>query len=434
MRAVEVKRGQLEGIVTATGTTFARAEVKIMPQIDGEIAKITVREGSRVERGQLLIHLEDTIARHQAALAKAELAAARARLRKLQTGSLPEEIKRAQANVRQRQAMLKRAEAEVASARAKLSQAQVNLQAFGDLHKQGVVSEQLRLNWQTQVDTSRALVNEKRSRLGEEESQLAAAGEQLALVTMGARSEDIDVARSEMRRAEANDRLLQTRLRFTRIVSPIDGIVSARLVEEGDLATPGKHLLTIIDASELRVRSPVSEIDLPTLRVGQDVGLSFDAYPRETFQGLITMVFPTVDPVSRNGTVEVVLPNADGKLRTGLFARLRMSLGKRAPALLIPQSAVRRSGEITTVFVLDRVGPGGPPGGGKLAAPGAGPAAAGPGGRPQGPIYKVRRLNVEVGFSQNDTIEVVRGLKENQLVLVSGLADIPEGASVRVRK
>ncbi|MBI3090977.1 MAG: efflux RND transporter periplasmic adaptor subunit [Candidatus Tectomicrobia bacterium] len=590
VRAVPAKPGQLERSITSTGTTFPLAEVKIMPRTDGQIATITVREGSAVRKGDLLIQLDDAIASHQLALAGAELGAARARLKKLRAGNLPEEIKRAEAEMRQSREAVNRTKAELASAQAQLHEAKENLAAFEDLFRQGVVSSQRRLNWQTTVGTTTALLAEKAAKLREQDEQLAVAEEKLVLVRRGSRSEDIEAAANEVQRAEANERLLRTRLEYTKITAPFAGIIAERLVEEGDLASLGKHLLTLVDLAELRARAPVSEIDLPDLRVGQDATIHFDAFPKGVFHGRIASIFPTIDPVSRQGTVEVVLPNASGELKAGLFARLSMSLGKRSSALLIPRSALARlaDGEMS-VFVLDpAAGEGGPPGGpraqgagggaagaggkpggrqrppsqgtaeapglaakrpqdvamrppgaatadhggpaaeggrgelpanresaserqervtmqfgvdgvvsqaeaadpgasqgrpqatrgeapggaapsdgqkggapagegrarprGQAVQPGAaggaprggppsrvpgqaggGPGGGGPGG-PQGPLYTVRRVVVQVGLVQDNTAEVLGGLGENQLVLLSGLSEIPVGARVRVRE
>ena len=216
VRAVTVKKGQVERFVSATGTTFPLAEVKIMPRIEGQISRISVREGSMVKKGDLLVKLDDTIVRHQTALTRAELAAAKARLKKLRAGSLPEEIKRAEATVRQRRESLKRGKAELTSAMARLYEVQSNLKSFENLYKQGVVSSQQRLSWETQVNTAKALGDEKRAKLGEDSSLLTVALEQLTLVKRGARSEDIEVAENDVRRAEANFRLLQARLRTPR--------------------------------------------------------------------------------------------------------------------------------------------------------------------------------------------------------------------------
>lgn len=190
-------------------------------------------------------------------------------------------------------------------------------------------------------------------------------------------------ARAAFQAAQAQVQGIKVMLSFTEIVSPLDGKVTDRRIEAGDLANPGQVLLTVYDPLHMRVEAPVPLRLADKLKVGQEVEVSLDR-PDKTLTGKVSEVVAEVDPASRTQVVKVLLPEAGGDVLPGTFARLWVADDPR-PSLLVPASAVYRVGQLEMVQVVE----------GQRA---------------------VRRL-VKTGASQDGMLEVLSGLSAGEKVL-----------------
>ncbi|MFQ5914513.1 MAG: efflux RND transporter periplasmic adaptor subunit [Nitrospinota bacterium] len=461
VRVAPVKAGRLVYTIRATGTGVPETVVKLSARTEGQIFRVQAREGDRVKKGQVLVQVDDAVHRHQFELAKAEVQAARARLAKLQAGNRPEEIAGSAAEVAQAKALAARVRAEVESARAKKKEADTNALMYERMFRQGVVSPQQRLAAQTVAESSAANLSEMEAKLRESEAALNAARARLRLMKAGARREDVAAAKSELLRARENANLLGVRMEYARSAAPISGIVSERRVEPGDLARIGTHLLTLVNTERLKIRTQISELDLPKVKVGQRVEVTFDAYPANKLTGRVIRVFPTVDPASRQATVEVSLENPGGEIPSGLLARLTFTTRAERRTLIIPKSAlVRRvQGGRYEVFVAKAVlKPAKPRAPGKTFA---GPAPKAPpngtnsresGGKPARPAtarsdgtlqakkgdrraagdYIAESRRVVAGEIEGDLAEVRSGLSPGDLVVTQGTSRLRPGSPLRI--
>jgi membrane fusion protein, multidrug efflux system len=182
------------------------------------------------------------------------------------------------------------------------------------------------------------------------DNQLAVARREMertdSLVKAGAlAARDLDVARSNVAAAEAQLADARSRLASaerdlgdTVLRAPIDGIVSKRPVNAGDVVTVGAELFTIIDPSSMRLEAAVPSDDLSQLKVGATVEFTVRGYD-QTFEGRIQRIAPQADPATRQVPIYVSIPNAGGRLLAGLFAEGRV-VGQRAEGLVVPANAV----------------------------------------------------------------------------------------------
>ncbi len=202
------------------------------------------------------------------------------------------------------------------------------------------------------------------------------------------------------------------------VPAPLDGIVTARLVSQGDYVETGQPLFRITDLSSLWVQLNVFESDLMWLRLGQNATFTTPSYPGETFEGTVSFIEPTLDDQTRSVRVRIDLPNPDGRLRPGMFARgiVHASLDTsgtpvppgEAPVeqpLLIPESAPLITGRRAVVYVQD--------------------AAA------DRPTFEPR--DVELGPRAGDQFVVLSGLAEGDLVVVHGAFRIDSELQIRGR-
>ncbi len=133
-----------------------------------------------------------------------------------------------------------------------------------------------------------------------------------------------------------------TNLSYTTIRAPFDGTVGKRMVDEGARVMPQAPLLTVIDASNVKVEGGVAEADLPYVKKGSPASVIVEALGGTPIKAAVDRLEPSVDPRTRTATVRVMLPNGDGRLQPGMSARVVLDLGKgEAPA--VPDDAVIKS-------------------------------------------------------------------------------------------
>jgi RND family efflux transporter MFP subunit len=175
-----------------------------------------------------------------------------------------------------------------------------------------------------------------------------------------------------------------------RMNAPHDGIVIEKLVVEGQMVEPGMKLYRLADLATVWVQAQVYEQDLPFIRLGQEAVVSLASQPDPKFRGRVTYIYPTVDEKTRTARVRMEFHNPGYFLKPGMYATVELSSQLSPSALLVPDSAVLRSGEKNTAFVaLDE---------GHFE-----PRTLSLGARSEGGLY-----------------EVLTGLKEGERVVTSG--------------
>ena len=233
----------------------------------------------------------------------------------------------------------------------------------------------------------------------------------------------IDQARANV--AAAEDTLSKTTIR-----APMDGIVTALPVEEGEVAVigtmnnPGTNLLTIADMSVVEAVMEVDETDIPTVKIGQRATVTIDAYPNKTYSGIVTEVGSS--PISRNGgpgsgteavnfEVKIQIENPPPDVRPGFSASADIITGTRSKSVAIP---------IQALVVREKQG-----------AKGAKP-------QDEEGVYihekgAVKFVPVTTGLSGDSNIEIVSGLKEGQQIVTGpfkALREIKDGSKVKEQK
>jgi HlyD family secretion protein len=215
---------------------------------------------------------------------------------------------------------------------------------------------------------------------------------------------DLDRLNSEWLAAEAGTDAAKAdldaadvRLRFTRVVAPDAGVISARTVTVGQLAQIGSEMLRLLRQNRVEWRGEVPESSLPQLQPGMTVLVtSVDGREHE---GSIRMVSPTVDENTHNGLVYVDIASDDA-LRPGMFARGRIEL-EQGQALVVPLASLVSSDGYNYVYVV-------------------------------GTDRRVSRQMVQTGVIQNNTIEVVGGLTPGTTIVTSGAGFLKDGDLVNV--
>lgn len=162
-----------------------------------------------------------------------------------------------------------------------------------------------------------------------------------------ARRESAHAGRAQSEAALAQAR---TSFQYTRIRAPFDGIVTARMVDAGSMASPGIPLVVVEDPTRFRLEATVDESAIGLVRLGQAVTVTLDNVPGKTWTGRVVQILSAADPASRTFLVKIELPKAPD-LRSGVFGRARFPRGQR-DSLQIPNSAILKRGQLTAIYVV----------------------------------------------------------------------------------
>jgi membrane fusion protein (multidrug efflux system) len=211
--------------------------------------------------------------------------------------------------------------------------------------------------------------------------------------------EALTKAKTDLQIAAAEERLLETRHDYMTIKAPFAGTIAERLVNAGDVATKHQHLMTLVDSSSLVTVVSVSELLLPGLQVGDEVVVSIDALGKRGLPGAISRIYPTIDPKTRRGKLEVVLEQVPASARAGQFCRVIIT-SRRMNAITIPLAALRRDEQGEYVFVVDAE-------------------------------QQIDRRGIRTGLRLSDSVEVISGVNAGERVVTSGFLGLREGQKVK---
>ena len=207
-----------------------------------------------------------------------------------------------------------------------------------------------------------------------------------------------DRAAAGLDMARAGLREIDVHLSYVEIKAPTAGLVARRMIDPGDMANPGVPLLRLEQADQVKIVAHVGEKDVSSLTAGDPLTVDITSLPGAVFETTIARVVPAANPGSRTYDVEAYLDNTDGRLKSGMFARVNIPVGTRE-AVLVPTAAVTRRGQLTGVWIMDDQG-------------------------------RVRRRWVRLGHGDGETYEVLSGLEGGETLIVSSDAPLVEGDKV----
>lgn len=361
---------QMPQYFEATGSLAANQQTDVAPETSGKVSAVGVDIGSSVRRGQMLIRLEDADFKDRAQQAQAQLDQAKATL----------DQNRAKIGLRTGQKFSPENVPEVRAARAALDLADKNLRRYEKLVESGDIS---RATYDQQV------------------SQRDQAAEQYQALIHQAQQNFATVANSQAAVEAAQSQLSMAKrsLTYTTVSAPIAGYVLERPADIGEYISPQQKVATIVSLNPLRARIDVPEQAIPQIRQGESVSVSVAAYPDRNFSGRVARVSPSVTATSRTLTVEADVDNPKAELKPGQFATIRILLPHNAPAVLVPQRALRTISGATYVFVIKNG-------------------------------FAQQRL-VQSGQTEGDLVELKSGVAADEIVAISNVDQLSDGAAVR---
>ena len=306
VEAIKVAVVKLPQALTAVGSLRSDETIIVRPEVAGRIAHIQFKEGERVEKGHVLIRLDDSVQR-----------------------------------------------ADLDRARANLKLAKSKHERALDLMNKGFLSSQAK-----------------------------------------------DEAENNLRVAQADAQLMEARHGKSEIRAPFSGVIGLRQVSLGDYVKEGQDIVNLESIDPLKVDFRVPEVAMSQVKSGQLLQIALDALPDKVYDGKVYAINPLVDANGRSIVIRAQVPNRDGRLRPGMFARVRLFTSGEKDTVVVPEESLFPVGEDKYVYkVVDG---------------------------------KATRQKITIGARREGRVEVLNGLGPEDVVVTAGAIKLREGAVVKI--
>src|SRR5438094_2362878 len=373
VQTTPVRRAPISQVVSVEAVVYPLEQATVAPKISSTIKKFHVQRGARVKKGQLLAELENRDLSAAAESSKGEFEQAEANYVTTVGASLPQQIQKA--------------ELDAVAAKSNFDAQQKVYESRKELFQQGAIPRK-------DLDSAEVAFLQARSQNEQAQKQLAdlqrVGKEQTLKSVQGSRAS----AEGRMRGAEAL-------LSYSRITSPIDGVVTDRPLFEGDPATANQPLLTVMNTSRLIAKAHIAQSEAAVLKVGNPAELKIPALEGPV-KGRVSLVSPALDPGSTTIEVWVEASKPDPALKPGMTVQLSMTAKTVKDALVVPTPAIYKNPEGTDYVLL--VGSDG----------------------------HARLKTVEVGVRNAEFAQMVSGVKAGNQVINSGGYGLPDNTQIKI--
>lgn len=202
---------------------------------------------------------------------------------------------------------------------------------------------------------------------------------------------DADTAALRLARAQADKTVIR---------APFSGRIGLRSAAVGDYVNPGQDLVVLEDLDRIKLEFRLPELALSDTQPGQSIQVELDAYPGEAFAAELYAIDSRIAGDTRSFAARALLDNADGRLRPGLFARVRLVVERKAQALIVPEQAVQVRGAQAFVYVVQD--------------------------------GRAMEREIRIGERRDGELEVLSGLKGDEQIVVRGLQSLRNGIAVKL--
>jgi HlyD family secretion protein len=313
---------KIQRTIRADGLIYPRQQAAIIPKITSPVKRNAVQRGARVRAGQLLVELENQDLSGAAVESRASLNQAEAQFETTSKATVPEELQKAELDARAAQ-----------DAAAASQSVYDNRQR---LYREGAIA---------QKDVNDAQVAASQAR-----AQAETAKKHFDDLKSFANDQALKAAAAQRDAARGRNESAQAQLAYSRLTSPIDGVVTDLPFYPGETAPAGTAVVTVMDLSRVIARAHVSQTDAREITVGHDASIiGLDGVP---IPAKVTQVSPALDAANTTVEIWIEADNRDGKLRAGASARVEIVARTVPNALIIPQQAVMTSPQGATFAIL----------------------------------------------------------------------------------
>ena len=316
---------QIQQTVRADGVVYPKQQAAIVPKVAAPIRKALVQRGAKVKAGQLLIELENQDLAGAATESRATYDQAQATYETTANATVPQELQKAELDAR--------------AAKDAFDAAQAVFENRQRLFREGAIAEKD--------------VNEARASMSAARTNNETAQKKLQDLQGFARDQELKAASAQREAARGHFESAQAQLNYSRITSPIDGVVTDLPFYAGEMPASGQPIVTVMDVSQVIARTHVSPAQAADLKVGDEASIiGAGGIP---FPAKVSQVSPALDAANSTVEVWVQADNKDGALRPGTSVKVEMISKTVSDALIIPDKAVLTSpGGVTFAIVVDQ--------------------------------------------------------------------------------
>jgi multidrug efflux pump subunit AcrA (membrane-fusion protein) len=373
VQVAAVEKTTIEHTVSTQAILFPLQQAAIVPKISAPVQKFLVKRGSRVKQGQLLAVLENKDLSAAAQDTEGAYKQAQAVYETTTAASLPEEIRKAEADAQQAQQVLD-AQEKVFESRQKL-------------FEQGALPRK-------ELDQSRVDITQARNQCDIAKTHLE------KLLAIG-KQDEIKAAEGQRDSAKGKYLGAQAQLGYSEIRSPINGVITDRPLYPGEMAAAGTPLLTVMDTSSVIAKAHIPQDDAAALKVGDNGTMTLPGLDKP-IQGKVTVVSPALDPNSTTVEVWFEATNPKRELRPGTSVQLAMTARTVKDALVVPVSSVLTAPDGSTTVMI------------------------------AGTDGLAHQQAVKLGIRNGDDVQVVDGLKEGDKVVSTGAYGLPDKTKIKI--
>lgn len=373
VQAALAQQETIQEVISTEAVLYARSQASIVPKISAPVEKFFVNRGSRVHEGELLAQLENRDLQAAVDQAKGAYQQAQAAYATSTQVNLPADIQNANLNV--------------AETRQAMEASRMVYQSRLKLFKAGAIAR----NLMEQSHVSYIQANNQYQMAVAHLKGLQEVGQRAALTT----------AKGQLAYAEGQYKAALANLQYSEIRSPIDGVVTDRPLYEGQMATAGAPLMTIMDLSHVIGRAYVSPQQAAQLRVGDSASIILSDGQSDA-PAKVAIVSPALDPNSTTIQVWVDAPNPGGRLKPGATVDVRMIARTVKNAVVVPAEAILTATDGTTAVMVI------------------------------GKDMHAHQTSVTTGIRSGDAVQIVSGIHPGERVVTTGAYGLPDGTKVQV--
>jgi HlyD family secretion protein len=376
VQTTPAEKEDISQIVNAEAVIFPLQQATVAPKITSTIKQFLVQRASKVRKGQLLAVLENADLSAAAESSRADFEQAEAAYTTTVTSSLPQQIQKAQLDAD--------------SAKSAYEAADKVYNSRKDLFQQGALPRR-------ELDAAEVALVAARSQNEQAQKQLA------DLQRVG-KEQALKSAQAQRLSAEGKYRGAAAQLSYSEIKSPIDGVVTDRPLNLGDLAMANQPLLTVMNISRLIAKGHIPQSEAAQLKVGNPAQLKVPGMD-DPIEGKVTLVSPALDPGSTTIEVWVEAKKANPNLRPGITVQVAMVAKTVKEAVVVPAAAVYKNPEGNGNYVLVA-----------------------------GTDDKAHVKPVQVGIRNGEDAQIASGINAGDPVITSGGYAVPDGTKIKVEK
>ncbi len=373
VQVTAVTQATIQRIVAGDGALFPINQASLIPKITAPVQKFYVNRGDHVKQGQLVAVLENGDLIAGAAESRGAVEQAESNLRATEGATVPDAVVKAQTDLE--------------SAGTARDNAKKVLDSREQLFKQGALAQRL--------------VDESRVAYSQADSQFRAAQEHLRTLESVSKQEQIKGAAAQVQSAKAHLDSQETQVTYSRVTSPISGIVADRPLNVGEMANPGSPLLTIVDISRVIARVDVAQAEASAVKVGQTATLT-QPDSKEDVQGKVTVVSPATDPNSTTVQVWIQIDNPGERLKPGTAMHAAIATEVYKAASVVPAAAILPGEEGGTAVLT------------------------------VSPDNVAHKRTVTLGVRQGNQVQILSGVNPGEEVVVVGGLGLDDKAKVKI--